>query len=243
MKIRAGDFAHAVFFIASSSRPWIESSRGRMIRIAALALWTASQAVGGQFAATHTFDNDRSGAAPGGFELAALRQDSPGTWVVRREGANGALLHDADPAAKGYALALTPDILPADVEASVRLRLGSGTRAAGLVWRYTDAGHYYAAVLDLDRSEIVLFRVTDGNRVFLESEDGLELDPAAWHTLKIVQDGSRIAVSLGGIRVFDERDRRSDRVAGQGKIGVIAAGGSEAWFDDIRIESGRSRRR
>jgi hypothetical protein len=104
------------------------------------------------------------------------------------------------------------------------------------VWHHADAGRYYAAVLDLAKGEITLFRVTEGNRVFLESEDGLELDPAAWYTLKIVHDGSRITVSLGGIRVFDERERRSDRIAGPGKVGVIVAGGSEAWFDDLRIE-------
>jgi hypothetical protein len=206
-------------------------------------LWATSQAAAGQPPRAHTFDDDRPGAAPAGFEFSVMRQEAPGTWLVQRAGANGSLLHRADPAATGFALALAPAGPLRDLQASVRLRLAGGTRAGGLVWRYTDAAHYYAAVLDLVKAEITVFRVTDGHRVFLESEDGLELDTEAWHTLKIVHDESRIGVSLGGIRVFEERDRRSDRATAPGRTGVIAAGGSEVWFDDLRIEPDRDRRR
>jgi hypothetical protein len=205
-------------------------------------LWVASHTLAGQRAPGHTFDAVPAGAPPG-FELAAMRQDTPGTWMVRREGANGILLHQANPAASGFGLALAPDAPLRNVQASVRLRLTGGTRAGGLVWRYTDAAHYYAAILDLVKAELTLFRVTDGNRIFLESEDDLELDPSAWHALKIVHTESRIDVSLGGIRVFEERDGRAERAPAEGKTGVIAAGASEVWFDDLRIEPQRVRRR
>jgi hypothetical protein len=212
-------------------------------RVALAVLWAASQAVAGQGTPGHTFDEARPGAPPSGFELAAMRQDAPGRWLVRREGMNGILLHHAEEGATGFGLALAPDPPRRDVQASVRLRLMSGTRAGGLVWRYTDAAHYYGALLDLGSATITLFRVTDGNRTFLESEEGLELDAGAWHTLKIVHDEARIDVSLGGIRVFEERDRRYDRTTGPGRTGVIAAGAAEVWFDDLRIEAHQERRR
>ena len=212
-------------------------------RVALAVLWAASQTIAGQRPPGHAFDDARPGVLPAGFELAAMRQDTPGQWLVRREGVNGFLVHQADGAATGFALALAPDAAVRDVQASVRLRLTGGTRAGGLVWRYTDAGHYYGAFLDLGKAEITLFRVTDGNRTFLESEDGLELDAGAWHTLKIVHDEARIDVSLGGIRVFGERDRRYDRATGPGRTGVIAAGAAEVWFDDLRIEADRERKR
>ena len=205
-------------------------------------LWTVSQASAGQLPREHSFERDPVGRAPGSFEFAAMRQDAPGRWLIRRDGTNSALVHEADPAAGGYALALAPATPLRDVEVSVRLRLAAGTRAGGLVWRYRDPQHYYAAVLDLVDGGLALFRVTEGNRIFLESEDGLELDANAWHTLKIVHDESRIVVSLGGIRVFEERVRRYDRNV-SGRTGVFAAGGSEAWFDDLRIERERRRRR
>ena len=92
--------------------------------------------------------------------------------------------------------------------ASVRLRLAGGARAGGLVWQYQDEHNFYAAMLDLTRQELSMYRVTGGNRVRLETEDDLELDPEAWHTLKVARDDGRIYVALGGIRVFEERDER-----------------------------------
>ena len=214
-----------------------------MIRsLVTLAVIWALQAVPEQPPVTHTFDAATAGKLPPGFELAAMRQDTTGTWLVQRDGANSVLVHQPTKGATGFALALPPEPPLRDVQASVRLRLNSGTRAGGLVWRYTDANHYYGAILDLSKAVVVLFRVTDGNRTFLELEDGLELDPAAWHTLKIVHDEARIRVSLGGIRVFEERDRRYERDTLAGKTGVIAAGAAEVWFDDLRIEPDRDRR-
>jgi hypothetical protein len=231
-------------FIGSSPSPWIESRRGFMSRacVALAVLWTASQLVAAQGPPGHTFDDARPGTLPSGFELAAMRQDAPGRWLVRREGMNGVLHHQADESATGFALALAPDTPLRDVQASVRLRLVGGSRVAGLVWRYTDAAHYYGALLDLNNARITLFRVTDGNRTFLESEDGLELDSSAWHTLKIVHAEARIDVSLGGIRVFEERDRRYDRATGPGRTGVIASGMADVWFDDLRIGADQNRR-
>jgi hypothetical protein len=66
-------------------------------------------------------------------------------------------------------------------------------------------------------------------------EDDLELDADAWHTVKIKQDGSEIDVSLGGIHVLRDRDRRDNRPR-EGLVGVVATGHSEVWFDDLRIE-------
>jgi len=215
-----------------------------MIRVGAVIalFWAVAQALANQLPREHTFDTDKVGQPPATFEFAAMRQDTPGRWLVRRDGSNGALVHEADAAAAGYALALSPASPLRDLEASVRVRLAGGTRAGGLVWRYRDPQHYYATVLDLVEGELALFRVTEGNRTFLEREDDLELDPNAWHTLRVVHDESRIVVSLGGIRVFEERDRRYDRDE-TGRTGVIAAGEAEAWFDDLRIEPERRRRR
>jgi hypothetical protein len=83
--------------------------------------------------------------------------------------------------------------------------------------------------------------VVDGNRIGIEREGDLELDPAAWHTLKAVHDGGAVAVSLGGIRIISERDGRFER-APPGKVGVIAAGGTEARFDDLRVDAPAGRR-
>jgi hypothetical protein len=192
--------------------------------------------------ATWTFDTDPANALPKGFTLSAMRQDGPGTWLVRRDGTSGALVHSTDAPQAGYSLALAPHEPMSDVIASTRLRLTGGARAGGLVWRYQDANNYYGAVLDLTQGTLFMYLIRNGNRITIESEDDLELDVAAWHTLRVVHERQSVYVSLGGIRVFEEREGRLERTLGPGQIGLLATGDSEVWFDDLRIEPGRPRR-
>ena len=152
------------------------------------------------------------------------------------------LAHVPDPSRRGYALALASGPPQHDVIASVRLRLTGGSRAGGLVWRYQDAGNFYAAVLDLSRSSLLLFLFRNGSRITIESRGGLELDPEAWHSLRVVHERTSVYVAIGGIRVFEERDGRLERTLGSGLAGVIATGDSETWFDDLRVEPPRERR-
>jgi hypothetical protein len=190
--------------------------------------------------ATHvSFDHDKPGAPPAGFSFAAMRQPAPGAWLVRRTGTNGYLVHDPDVASQGYALAVVDALPPAEVNVSVRLRLAGGQRAGGIVWHYVDSQHYYASVLDLSRREISVYRVSSGNRSRMEFEDDLELDPEAWHTMKVSHTGHSTRVSLGGIRVFEDSRREKDG-AGGGRVGLMAAGDADVWFDDLHIEPSRN---
>ena len=188
-----------------------------------------------------TFDKYPVGRAPADFTLLAMRQPGPGVWRVDREGAEQFLIHAADAASEGFALALAPGDPRRDVMVTARVKLAGGTRAGGLVWRCQDAQNYFAVLLDLTHGTIELVRVTEGNRVRLEREHDLELDPAAWHTLRAVHAGSSISVSLGGIRVINERDDRFERGA-PGRVGVIAAGNAEVRFDDLRAQPPPERR-
>jgi hypothetical protein len=74
--------------------------------------------------------------------------------------------------------------------------------------------------------------VTAGNRTRIEGEDDLELDPTAWHTLRIVQQEESIRVYLGGIRVLRARDRTFNK---GGRVGLWCAGDAVAHFDDLRV--------
>ena len=78
-----------------------------------------------------------------------------------------------------------------------------------------------------------MYRVVNGNRIRLEREDDLELDPDAWHSLRVFQESGEIRVYLGGIRVFSERDRLPRARA---SVGIWAGGDSTVMFDDFRIE-------
>jgi hypothetical protein len=185
---------------------------------------------------TLTFDEDRADQAPAGFTLAAMRQSDAGRWLVQRSGSDGHLVHRADPSAPGFALAVADRPVPEDMAVSARLKFNGGTRVGGLVWRYIDDHNYHALLLDLNRGELAVYRITAGNRVRLDVQDELELDTAAWHALKVVHTGAEIRVMLGGVRVFDEHDRRSQRTDNRGRVGVVATGASEIWFDDLTVD-------
>jgi hypothetical protein len=214
-----------------------------MVRIVAVAGFVALSTTGAstQAGGAMTFDADKPGAAPPGFTFAPWRQPTAGAWTVRRQGANGYLGHEATAGAPGYAIALAPAAALRDLETSVRLRLTGGGRAGGLVWRYQNEMNHYAAVLDLTRRQVALWRVSAGNRVVLEVEGDLELDVEAWHTLKVVHHDDEIRVSIGGIRVFSEADRRG-RILAAGRCGVIAKGDAEVGFDDWRVAEERRER-
>jgi hypothetical protein len=182
----------------------------------------------------HTFDADAVGGAPSGFTFAAARQQVSGRWIVRAEGSNHYLTHvgTAD-AFGGFSLAVLETPHPERLRASVRLKLSDGERLGGLVWNYRDAENFSLAALDLTVQELAVYRVVRGNRIRLDSEDDLELDPSAWHSLRVVYDEDDIRVSLGGIGVLRARDRT---FIGGGRAGVWSGGSATAWFDDLRVE-------
>lgn len=191
---------------------------------------------------TFAFEEDRTDQPPVGFSLVATRQADAGRWIVQRSGGSGHLVHRADTTASGFALAVADRPAPSDAAVSVRLRFSGATRSGGLVWHYRDDLNYNALLLDLNRGELSVYRVTAGNRVRLDMRDELELDPAAWHALKVIHEGNDIRVMLGGVRVFDEQDRRASRPDSESRVGVLASGASEIWFDDLSVDAKRGHR-
>jgi hypothetical protein len=111
-----------------------------------------------------------------------------------------------------------------------------------LVWHYVDSQNYYASILDLVRGELSVYRVTGGNMNRTDFEDDLELDTEAWHTMKVAHTGRSTRVSIDGVPVFED-DRRGgrDRMLTEGRVGLIAAGNAEVWYDDLRVDPARNR--
>lgn len=183
---------------------------------------------------TRTFDDDKIGAPPPGFTFAVGRDAAPDEWTVKREGSARVLVREGKRSpADSFAVAIFSGAQYQDLQVSVRFKMIGGARTAGLVWKYQDPLNHYSAHLDLAKQEIAMYRVVNGNRIRLEREDDLELDPDAWHSLKVFQEHGEIRVYLGGIRVFTERDRLPKTLA---SVGIWAGADSTVMFDDFRIE-------
>jgi hypothetical protein len=207
-----------------------------------LVLWLPlSLALAGQTITEHTFEQEPVGVSPAGFTFSSMRQPEPGRWTVQKREEAGVLCHDRDEST-GYSLAVADDRAPADLIVTARLRLTEGARTGGLVWRYLDDRHYYALALNLARGEIVLYRIHAGHRITLARQDDLEIDPDAWHTLKVLHAGGTIRALLGGVRVFDYEDGRDRWPDRPSRVGLIATGDSGVEFDDLRIAPRSDRR-
>lgn len=215
----------------SYNRPTVSALRTSLTIVALLSLLLGT--VRAQIF-VRTFEEDAVGAPPPGFVFAIARQQAPARWLVRSDPANRYVIHLADASATGgFSLAVLEAPHPAQMRASVRLKLIDGEQLGGIVWRYQDPENFYLAALDLRLQELALYRVSRGNRIRLDDEDELELDAAAWHSLRVVQDDDDIRVSLGGIGVIRARDRTFSE---GGRAGIWSGGGATAWFDDFRTE-------
>lgn len=193
-----------------------------------------SLAFGNQSHVAHTFDEAALGASPPGFTFGSMRQKAPGLWTVQKRDADIVLYHERDELT-GFSLAIADTKTSGDLAVTMRLRFVDGARAGGLVWRYVDDNHYYTLILDMTKGDIALYRVSNGHRVLLELEDDLELDAQTWHTLKVVHTDESVRAMLGGVRVFEDRDRTNRWTGGASRVGVIATGNSGVEFDDLKI--------
>jgi hypothetical protein len=215
----------------------------RVTPLVAAALTLAVASVSAQ-AVVRSFDQDAVGSAPAGFSFAAARLASGGRWLVRADGTDRYMTHLSEPSsAEGFAIAVLDAAPPLELRLSARIKLAEGARAGGLVWRYQNPDNFYAVSLDLAAQEVSLYRVARGNRIRLEFEDDLELDPNAWHSLRVEHEDGRIRVALGGIGVIRARERSADD---GGRAGVWSAGAATTWFDDVQVqeaENSEERRR
>ena len=176
-----------------------------------------------------TFRGARPGTLPSGFRTLSSVGDEPGRWqvvVVDRDTALGQTALGRS----GYRLAVRADVSLVDVHAGARLRMATGDRAAGLAWRVQDAQNYFAARLDFDDNEVVLYKFVRGNRVRLDRRTGLRLDAGAWHELSIEHRGSRVRVWLNGVPVAHDED---DTPQVAGTVGFWMPGDGTAHFERL----------
>lgn len=176
-----------------------------------------------------TFGGSRPAALPSGFRTLTSVEAEPGRWQAVVSGRQ-TVLGQTELGRSGYRLAVRTDVALADLHMGVRLRMMAGDRAAGMAWRVQDAQNYYAARLDFDTNEVVLYKFVRGSRVRLDRRAGLRLDAAAWHELAVDHVGARIRVWLNGVPVADDED---ETLAEAGTVGFWMPGDGTAHFERL----------
>lgn len=180
---------------------------------------------------TVTFEDAPVGHAPRKFDFSVtLHRAAP--WHGLRDGMNTVMVHTPHKPG-GLDFAAFQDAHASDIEVSVKFRFPHEPQTAGLVWRYRDAEHHYAVAVDLRAQNVRTYRVNGGTRTRLESLDGLELDPAAWHSLKVRHEGTRMRIWIDGVPLADISDRTPPP---GGAVGVWTPSEAHVWFDDLHVE-------
>jgi len=122
-----------------------------------------------------------------------------------------------------------------DFDASVRLYLSSEnqeTQSAGLILRYRNLYSFYMLFINSKDKRITLTKASlAGLKVVKRVEHTFEQD--RWYDLKAVCYLDTIKGYVDGELLLDAKDETSTG----GKIGLVTAGTSQVYFDDLRINS------
>ena len=194
------------------------------------------------------FDNDATGAAPSYWTIAQTHPGPPAHWVIRPDATapsrpNVFSQVSSDANRFEFDIAVYDKVICHDGDLSVKFRIrpGTPTRTAGVVWRYQDAKNYYLLHFSADQHNVVFFRVHNGKAEPIPIIGGKahsfgvnhDIRSGVWYLAKVVFRGPRVRVVLGNRRLFEAADTS---IPSTGKTGIWTKGTTEASFDDFRID-------
>lgn len=185
-----------------------------------------------------TFEEDAAGALPKDWISAETNSDgAPASWSVAQgqDALQGERYLRVVTANTGstYNLLLTADSYPADLELAVWVRAdsGKGDRGGGLVWRAQDTENYWITRWNPLEKNLRLYLVEGGARRQLASAE-LEVDPAAWHELRVIARGASATILFDGAQAIAYEDAA---LPGGGKIGFWTKADACASFDALTL--------
>lgn len=188
---------------------------------------------------TFTFGKEDLGKLPKGWTAAKTGTGDGSVWQVAADA--------TAPSKKGHALAQTavgPSQLFAvcvaddtsfkdgEISAAFKAVKGVKDQGGGLVWRYQDANNYYIARMNPVEENYRLYKVIDGKRTQLATQEELKVPAGEWHTLTIRMTGPQIECLLDGKKQLEAKD---DAIAKAGKVGFWTKADAVTWFDDLKI--------
>jgi hypothetical protein len=203
----------------------------------------------GFFGATINFDNLKPGAIPPFWTAIMTGPAESPEWEIRRDSTAPsrpnvfAQVSGRSPNSE-FGLAVFDKVICRDGDISVKFKIGANARrvkTAGIVWRYQDPRNYYLLDFSVDEKDIVLSRVENGQKHPIPVRGGKpgafgvshDLRTDQWYAAKVIFRGNSIRVLFGNRQLFDAVD---DSLATPGKTGLWIRGGTEASFDDFRID-------
>ncbi|MGE0337264.1 MAG: DUF1259 domain-containing protein [Gammaproteobacteria bacterium] len=193
-------------------------------------------------AATRThrwdFDDVEIGAIPDGWRIEGTNQRGAlAEWSVQARSdapssPNALVLSDPkDNTGSTFNLSWTDTVELSDgvIEVSVKADSGREDQGGGPIWRVQDKDNYYIARWNPLEDNFRLYTVKQGSRKMIESAK-VEVDPKAWHQIRVEHHGDEIRCFFDGRALFTARDSTFSEPGG---VGVWTKADAATSFDDF----------
>jgi hypothetical protein len=186
-----------------------------------------------------SFESTEIGVTPQGWTSTLTGSGNP-KWTVESDRTAPSKLSVVRQSGRAtYPLLLKNDTNIKDgfIEAKFKAIAGSQDRAAGIVWRATDANNYYVLRANALEDNVVLYKTVGGVRRELDIVGrkggyGVSVPVPAntWHTLRVDFKASRFIASFNGKQLFEVED---STFPDAGKVGLWTKADSVTLFDQV----------
>lgn len=180
--------------------------------------------------ASWSFETDRVGAPPAGFEVAV------GNWKIQKDPTAPSKSNVVAQLAKNsrptFNVLLASHTSYRDVDISVKMSpiAGEIDQGGGLVWRTQDVKNYYIVRYNPLEDNYRVYKVVEGRRQQLQSAE-IERSPG-WHTLRVTMKGDQIECYYDGTKYLTVKDSTFKEA---GKIGLWTKADAQSRFDDLIV--------
>jgi hypothetical protein len=161
----------------------------------------------------------------------------PPDWqaVADPEGPDGWALSEMarDPTDLRLPLCISEQAVTRDVDATLRFKPLSGTRArvAGLLFRAQSASDYYVVRANALDNSVRFYRMEKGKRSQIAGKETL-VESDKWHSLRVIASNESFEVSLDGKVLFSASDRSLPQ---PGAMGVWSQADSITHYGSLLV--------
>jgi len=196
--------------------------------------------------ATWNFDDLPAGRLPPGWKVEATNRTGPlATWTIVKDptapsGDHVLALTSANHTSGGtFNLCWTNAVSFLDGEIQVRFKAvqGKEDQGGGVIWRARNKDNYYIARFNPLEDNFRLYAVHNGARRMLADAE-VALAAGKWHTLRIVQQGTRYEGYLDGKKLLEGTNGLFTKPGG---VGLWTKADAVTSFDDFSAEPETSR--
>lgn len=167
------------------------------------------------------------------------KSHSQSTWIIQQETKPHQskvliLTHAEENSGNTFNLFYTHSLsfLNGSIDIKFKAIKGKEDQGGGLIWRVQDKNNYYIARFNPLEDNFRLYYVKNGRRTTLASAH-IKLDPKAWHSMKIIQDGEYFKAFLNSKLYLQGKDNHFPNAGG---VGVWTKADAQTAFDDLIIK-------